>query len=349
MSTDTSRFIFKEINSMLVAGYRASIKQRTEIPPRFKYLREVCNDCIMGPGMVIFRYDTGVKDAFDVEVAFPVSKEYNDELVRSYTLEAVAAMSYSWKGHKSDLATAWRDLRSYANSRGMPHGLSPREVYHEDPMTEEFDVELLATFHDWDRRFYESLDSVLGSTARAEVMKGFDALTPHTEGSARGRAVIDAITKLDSLATEAQKYEIISSCAHVRPTEEIMKLKEVFDRNRNVDEFLEELGRSLPFLVKPYREGNIIYQSKPPADPDAYKKAETQEELIKAACFCPIIQATMDKMPRSFCYCGAGWSQQLYETVLGEKLRIEIAETVIDGGKLCKYAIHLPDHLVPKS
>ena len=257
-------------------------------------------------------------------------------------------MSMIWKGPKSELLAARRELHEYANSRGLPHGLSPREVYLEDPNSDELHVEILATFHDWDRRFSENLKAVIGPENQSIIMEGYETLSPYTDAAIRGQWVIDAITKLDSIATEDEKYEIISGCAHVRPMEEIQKLKAAFDRNRDVDEFLEEWGKSLPFVIKPYREGNIIYQSKPPADPEAYKNATTQEELIKAACFCPIVKSTLDKMPRSFCYCGAGWSKQLYETVFGEKLRIEVVETVIDGGKLCKYAIHLPDRLVPK-
>ncbi|MFW9979260.1 MAG: hypothetical protein ACFFEJ_14345 [Candidatus Thorarchaeota archaeon] len=348
MSADSSRFVFKEIDEMLVAGYRAPVKQRSEIPPRFTYLREVCNDIITGPGMVIFRFDTGIEEGFDAEVAFPVSQVYEDDVVKSYKLESVTAMSYSWKGPKTELSAALREIRDYANSRGMPHGLSPREIYHKDPMGDDLDVEILATFHDWNRRFSDGLESILGPEIREEVMKGYDKITPHTEACVRGQWAIDAIMKLDSIATEEQKYEVISGCAHVRPIEEILKLKAVYDRNKNVDEFLEVWGNSLPFIVKPYREGNIIYQTKPPADPEAYKKATTQEEIIRAACFCPIVKATLDRMPRTFCYCGAGWSRQLYETVFGEKLKIEIAETVIDGGKLCKYAIHLPSHLTPE-
>ena len=349
MSQNMDQFEYKKIDEILIAFIRKPLLARNELRSRFVELRRVCDDRISGPALIVYHFDTGIAEGLDVEAAYPVTSKIESEDINFRILESVEAMTFVHKGPYTEISAAWQELRDFSNSRALPHGLSPREVYREGPFCENPDdniTELQATVHDWDTRFHSALGDVLGNETREAILKGHEKLTPFSNAEARAEWVINAIKKLDAKATEEEKYQVISRCAHVRPMEEIEQLKAVYEKNYSVDEFLEFFGNSLPFIEKPYREGNIIYQSKPPADPEAYKSAKTQHELIRASCFCPIIKASLDRMPRSFCYCGAGWARQMFETVFGTPLKIEVVETVIDGGKLCKYAIHLPERLL---
>jgi len=348
---DMDQFEYKKIDETLIAFIRKPLLARDELRGRFAELRRVCGDRISGPALIIYHFDTGITEGLDVEAAYPVKYIIEAEEINSRILESVDAITFIHKGPYTEISTAWQELRNFSNSRALPHGLSPREVYREGPFCEDPTdniTELQATVHDWDIRFHSALGDVLGNEAREAILTGHENLAPFSDAETRAKWVINAIKKLDSKATEEEKYQVISRCAHVRPKEEIEQLKAIYDKNHDIDEFLEYFGNSLPFIEKPYRKGTIIYQSKPPADPEAYKAAKTQHDLIRASCFCPIIKASLDKMPRSFCYCGAGWAKQMFETVLGESLKIEVVSTVIDGDRLCKYAIHIPEHLVPK-
>jgi predicted hydrocarbon binding protein len=45
-------------------------------------------------------------------------------------------------------------------------------------------------------------------------------------------------------------------------------------------------------------------------------------------------------VPRLYCYCGAGFYQDIWETVLGRPVEVEVLETVLEGGEVCRIAIH---------
>jgi effector-binding domain-containing protein len=349
MADESNQYVYKKIDEMLVATIRKPLKVRDQLRERFETLRNVCNDLIRGPAFILHHYDTPIENALDIEAGFPVARPIETGEISSRTLAGMYALTTVYKGSYEEISDVFRKLHAYRSSRGLAAELSPREVYLTGPFMEnpeENVTELQTTIHDWDVRFCNGLAELIDDESRAEIMKGFDDLTPHTSADERAKWVTKSMEKLDEIASEDKKFELISRCAHVRPAADIEHWKTVFERNHDIDEFLEEYGNSLPFLEKPYREGNILYTSKPPANRDAYDKATTIQELIKAACFCPIIHAALEKMPKTFCYCGAGWTRQLYEGMFGVPVAVDIVETVIDGNKLCKFAVHLPSNVV---
>ena len=65
-----------------------------------------------------------------------------------------------------------------------------------------------------------------------------------------------------------------------------------------------------------------------------------------AYCFCPVIRARLDAgMPVTYCYCGAGWYRQQWETATGMPVRVEVVRSVLKGDDVCSFAVHLADEL----
>jgi effector-binding domain-containing protein len=349
MSHKDRKFEYKTLEDILIASIRAPLFKRDELKERFTHLKEVCSEKISGPAMIVYHWDTDVKEGMDVEAAYPVSEKVDSGSISSRVLEGFDAFTTVYKGPYDQIAPAFRDLHEYRASRGLPAELNPREVYLTGPFEENQEAnvtELQTTIHPWETRFKTRVKEVLGGHRSKEVLQGAEKITPHSPASERSDWVIAAIERLDKLADEDQKYAVISKCAHDRPLEDIHRFKEIFQDSQDIDRVLEVYGEDLPWLEKPYREGMILNTSKPPANREAYDKAQTQEELIRAACFCPIVQAALEKMPRAFCYCGAGWAEQLWSEVVGQSVKVDIVETLVDGGKLCKFAVHLPESTV---
>jgi predicted hydrocarbon binding protein len=48
-------------------------------------------------------------------------------------------------------------------------------------------------------------------------------------------------------------------------------------------------------------------------------------------------------LPEDYCYCGAGFYKGIWEEILGEPVEVEVLESVLQGGDVCRIAIHLPD------
>ncbi|MHA2020201.1 MAG: GyrI-like domain-containing protein [Candidatus Thorarchaeota archaeon] len=349
MSPEEHKFEYKRLDDMLIASIRAPLFKRDELKERFERLKGACGEKISGPGMIVYHWDTDVKEGLDIEAAYPVTEHVESEGITSRTLEGFDAFTTVHKGPYDQISTAFRKLHEYRASRGLAAELNPREVYLTGPFEENPEdnvTELQTTIHPWERRFKARVKEVLGEDRGSKVLQGAEKINPFSPASERSGWVMKAIERLDELADEDQKCAVISKCAHDRPLEDIQRFKEIFQESQDIDKVLEVYGEDLPWLEKPYREGRILYTSKPPANREAYDKAVTQEELIKAACFCPIVKAALEKMPRTFCYCGAGWAEQLWSEVVGLSVKVDIVETVVDGGRMCKFAVHLPESAV---
>jgi predicted ArsR family transcriptional regulator len=60
----------------------------------------------------------------------------------------------------------------------------------------------------------------------------------------------------------------------------------------------------------------------------------------RADCFCPLI-SVQSHTPPVVCNCSLGWHQATWETVTGKKVRVELTESVLRGGKRCVFRIHV--------
>ncbi len=57
-------------------------------------------------------------------------------------------------------------------------------------------------------------------------------------------------------------------------------------------------------------------------------------------CFCPLISRS-SHTPTTACNCSLGWQQHTWEMLLQKKVRVELKESVLRGGKRCVFEIHV--------
>ena len=57
-------------------------------------------------------------------------------------------------------------------------------------------------------------------------------------------------------------------------------------------------------------------------------------------CFCPLISVAQNTPPVA-CQCSLGWQQHTWETLLQKKVRVELKESVLRGGKRCVFEIRV--------
>ena len=158
------------------------------------------------------------------------------------------------------------------------------------------------------------------------------------------------MTRLVGTASQGERYEILSGCAHVFPQRQIDKLTRVFSDARRetgdplkaVDAVIEFMERDPGWVEGGRREGYTIYAVKPPSDKKAYSEAKTDLERRQAYCFCPVLNRRIDQgMPPDYCYCGSGWFRQQWEGAVGKPVKIDIVRSVLRGDDACEFAIHL--------
>jgi predicted hydrocarbon binding protein len=73
-------------------------------------------------------------------------------------------------------------------------------------------------------------------------------------------------------------------------------------------------------------------------------KLEFKDNVIKATynrCYCGSVSGTKEKIPLTYCYCGAGWYKRLFEEVLSRPVKVEVLRSIASGADKCELAIYI--------
>lgn len=73
-------------------------------------------------------------------------------------------------------------------------------------------------------------------------------------------------------------------------------------------------------------------------------KLEFEGNSIKATynrCYCGSVSRTKEKIPLTYCYCGAGWYKRLFEEVLSRPVKVEVLSSIANGAEKCELKIYI--------
>jgi effector-binding domain-containing protein len=345
----------KHIPPTLAATYRTVVQKRAEIRARLDELApDIPAAQIAGPPFCIFNFITSVAEGFDVTLGFPLRGEFTSEQLIIEQMPALETLTLIHRGAPESLGETAGQLFGYARQNALISDEFYREVYLGEADPGGPGIEIQFVIHNWNRKLAEGVDRVLGSEARADVLRGSESLGIESGLEARFEWVKAMLARLDALADEDQKWDILSGCAHVFPAGQIAKLTAVFaeakDRSGDplqaVDAVIAFMDADPGWSEGGIREGYTIYAAKNPRDPKAYAEAQTDLERRQAYCFCPLVRTKMDQgMPVEFCNCGSGWFRQQWEGATGKPVRIEIVKSVLRGDDKCEFAVHLAEDI----
>ncbi len=334
----------------LFAGIRAPITSRDQLVPRVATLQTACAGKIAGPLTHIFRFDTPV-EGYDSEIGFPVSAPVEGEGVTTHTLREMHFFARTHTGPLNALRETSRMVSGYMSTRGLSPELELVEVYldHQPGRPLGGRVDVMAAYLAWPEVYRAQLVRVLGTNAAAEVWKGGEAITPHTEVDPRCAWVGASIERLKRASTLHQQFDVLSRVALLRPAENIARYKAIYDLSGDVFAVFQAQHEALAktptggFVDPPRFDGKILHISKVPRDGEAYRTATTQTEKRKAFCFCALIREAADPhVDPIFCYRAAGWSRQFWEPILGvEFTRCTITHSILKGDGFCAWDYHL--------
>jgi effector-binding domain-containing protein len=333
----------KELGDMLIASLRFQMRERAEVSSKLAELRRQCGEYISGPGFAIIYFDTGL-EGLDTEVCFPVTQPVEGGEVRTRMLQGGEVLTMLHHGSHEKMTDSYRRLVDRVLEHGVNIESMSREIYLEfDPDHPEGSVtEIQLSFVNFGERLAENLGPVLGEEARDQVMSGADEIALDSSRDERIKWVIGAMKRLDGLAEEREKFDILSRCAHTFSRKRIERLKAVYERRGDIDDVLEAMREDPDWYEDPVREGDIICVTKVPYDPQGREEATTEAERRMCYCHCATIRRNLDDTPSTFCYCGSGWYRQTWEGILEKPVWIELLKCLPKGDDVCQFAIHLP-------
>lgn len=231
-------------------------------------------------------------------------------------------------------------------------------------MSEEFDFERY-----WLNKFSKCIDEISGEELRREIIFGSENFTDRTNLKEKFNWSVKAMEKLDSLINKEKRIKIMTGCACQYPLQDLQEIKKKYEETEDLkiihqmlqekfesfikntlklDEeyinFILSRGWGLAGIIK----GNKIIATKIPKSGFLveYMKESDPEKKKEYYCHCPrvrdILQTPGAKISPTYCYCGAGFYKGIWEEILQKPVTVEVLESVLNGGDLCKIAIHLP-------
>ncbi len=316
-----------------------------DLPEIFGRLEAEAGDAKSGHPVVVHHWPLTDEEGRTMDVCIPLAHKIESDEYEVTTLEGGMAATAVHKGPYASISETYQKLIPEIYRHGHPVQENGREAYIcldlENP--ENTIVEIQAMLVSFEEKFATNLQRVLGEVDSEQVIAKMSDLEMETNQPQRSAVIAEALKKLDEVATDDQKYEILSPCGHQFPKELIEDMRKLYLETNSIDHVIEAMRNGHAFYPKLRREGNVIYDRKGPARREAFEKAETREEKMRATCFCPLLKDVWDEMPWTFCYCAAGWPKRLLEGILQQPVRVEVNRALTKGDDYCEFAIHLPD------
>ncbi len=232
-------------------------------------------------------------------------------------------------------------------------------------MSEDFDFDKY-----WLRVFSMCLDDEVDEEIKREILAGSENISSETDRKEVFQWTKNALSKLDKYVDNKTKNDILTGCACQYPRKNLQELKKLYAETKDLilvhkkmqeyfESFLDEslkieenykeeiIKRDMGMAGK--LEGRKIIATKIPKSAFIKDWFEETDNLKKRAiyCHCPRIRDVMDKaeneLPMYHCYCGAGFYKVIWEEILQKPVKVEVLETVMNGGEVCKIAIYLPE------
>ena len=182
-----------------------------------------------------------------------------------------------------------------------------------------------------------------------------------------------AMQRLQALTDEPTQQRILTGCACHYPTAELAEIRAQYTETGDIDlahrmlqakfkRFLvEELALSNAqadevirqgWGLAGIRQGRTIVATNIPKSGNfhAYMAEPDPDESRRLYCHCPRVREALERdetLPTLYCYCGAGFYKGIWEEILQRPVDVDVLETVLSGGDVCRVAVYLPEDVAP--
>ncbi len=133
------------------------------------------------------------------------------------------------------------------------------------------------------------------------------------------RWVTNLMQSIDAHLDEETKINLMESCGRACARESAIGAAEKCEG---------DLTKLLSTLEKWIGKGNVQ------RDGDVVR-------VIYPRCLCHLVAKGPPRLPDTYCYCSRGWLKEMFETVHGEPVEVELLESIKRGGEQCSFTVRL--------
>jgi hypothetical protein len=230
------------------------------------------------------------------------------------------------------------------------------------------------------RNLYLKVGTLFGEAIRNEVFAGIGVSPLGLPSPEKPYDLFPVLDRLIGKVGYKQVELLLSACLRDLPEEYFLDDREKYIKASSIDEYLvrkhqefvdelqkcmeqnqlffsQEITEEVLQYVREHpetecgvREGNTLYITKIPYNAKEYL-VETDPVLKRFyVCHCPwvrhAIRAGNLHLDPVFCNCSGGFSKKPWEVIFGQALEMEVLESALRGDLRCRFAVHLPEHLM---
>ena len=214
----------------------------------------------------------------------------------------------------------------------------------------------------WIDRLSKSIEETLGTKSMKAIMSGSESLTSSASPRKKAEWIAKAMQRISESCNLETGKHIMSKCSCPYPKKKLHTLKSIYEKDgiqafvRNIqedrkkriwalgyDKNLLQKAEDEPWYLSPTLEkDNTIVITTIPYHIRAYMMAKTKKEKQLHYCHCGWVNASLEPISPPFCYCGAGYHQQLLEGIFDRPVNVKIIQTVMYGADFCRFSYKIP-------
>lgn len=219
----------------------------------------------------------------------------------------------------------------------------------------------------WLEKFKRCLEKNAGAEMREEIMRGSEGLSQDSAREEVMKWTQSSMERLDSLLDVRKRRDVMLGCACHYPHADLEDLKKMYEETYDIDvvhrmlqeRFASFLKKTLNLPDKAIEDitrrgwgvagmikGETVLAIKIPKSSNLleYMGEDDPQKKRVLYCHCPRIRdaiRTGMKISPTYCFCGAGFYKDIWEFITGAPVSVEVLESVLAGGEVCRFAIHL--------
>jgi hypothetical protein len=216
----------------------------------------------------------------------------------------------------------------------------------------------------WQNKLAFNLEKELGKSTAQKIMFGSETIDSDSSGDEIIFWTQKAMKRLDEIAGDLSKQKVMLACACHYPEEELLKLRDHYRKTGNITDIHNLLQQKFENLLDTLglseaqkkeviangmgsagiMKGNQIIATKIPKSGFLLDYLNEKDPVRRREmyCHCNRIRDAVTKgidISETYCYCGAGFYQNIWETILEKPVKIELLESILKGDDFCKYRI----------
>lgn len=171
--------------------------------------------------------------------------------------------------------------------------------------------------------FQANVERWVAGIAQDELRRACAVYTSLTTPHQKARCIRGMMTVLDQEVDAAARREIMESCGRRCIGASILaKAHRIQLEAQDLDDLLRRLNEAHIGGGHLQRVGETIQA--------AYNR-----------CYCGSVSSTREPFSDTYCHCSCGWYRQLFETLFGRPVEVELLGSILQGGERCQFVISI--------